>query len=213
MTRAFYWFLSALLAAIVLVPSRPALAQATDEAAARALFHEGLKLHEARDFAGAIAKYRAAYARWKNPKILANIGTVCWELGRYAEAANAYDRFLTETPADSPERAEVQKALGDVVPKVGLLEISPDDPKLALTVDGRAVEFAAPGRLYVEPGAHQLQAQAEGGAAASQNVSVAAGAKARVVFLLTAATQAPAPAAQSDAHATPTRTKHSALPF
>src|SRR5687767_3414897 len=85
-------------------------AQSTDEQAARALFKEGNTLHGKGQYAAALEKFYAAYARWKNPKILANIGTAAWELGRYVEAANAYDQFLSQAPANDPSRAEVERA-------------------------------------------------------------------------------------------------------
>ena len=188
-------FLSACLTIlIVLLPIRPASAQGADEAAARALFREGLELHEARDFAGAIEKYRAAYARWKNPKILTNIGTSAWELGRFAEAANAYDRFLADAPADA-NRAEVEKALADVMPKVGTLEISTNGKNATLTLDGQPLEIARPDRLHVAPGTHKVRAELAGAAPEERVVSVTAGVKVRVEFKLEAAsTGQPGPA-------------------
>jgi hypothetical protein len=174
----------ALLAALLLVsPCRIALAQETDEGAARGLFREGLALHEARDFAGAIKKYRAAYARWKNPKILTNIGTSAWELGRFAEAANAYDRFLADAPPDA-NRAEVEKALSDVLPKVGTIEVVTGGKNASITLDGQPLDIARLDRLHVEPGTHKLQADMAGVAPEQQVVNVAAGATVRVEFKL-----------------------------
>ncbi len=217
MTRPVYWFWAAVLAAIALVPSRPALAQATDEAAARALFHEGLKLHEARDFAGAIAKYRAAYARWKNPKILTNIGTSAWELGRFAEAANAYDRFLADAPGDA-NRAEVEKALGDVLPKVGTLELDTHGKNPTLTLDGQPLDIVRLDRLHVDPGTHKLKAELAGVAPEEREVNVAAGATVKVEFKLDSKPEAGASEAASSApveesEATQLRPHRASLPW
>ena len=191
--RATRYAASVLGLLVLLAVCPPARGQTADEEAARALFREGLALHEARDFDGAVKKYRAAYARWKNPKILTNIGTSAWELGRFAEAANAYDRFLADAPGDA-NRAEVEKALSDVLPKVGTIEIGTNGKNATITLDGRQVDIARPDRLHVEPGAHKLQAQLPGAAPELRELDVAAGAKVRVEFKLESATD-PAPSA------------------
>ena len=106
MRRTVILLLLRLALAVALIASLCAQASASpeNEAAAREIFREGLTLHEGRDFAGAITKYEAAYDLWQNPKILTNIGTAAWELGRFSEAADAYDRYLLDAPADDPSR-------------------------------------------------------------------------------------------------------------
>jgi hypothetical protein len=169
------------VAAVVLALSRASLAQPSDEEAARSLFKEGLGLHEARDFAGALEKFRAAYARWKNPKILTNIGTAAWELGRYVEAAEAYDGYLADAPQEAPNRAEVEKALAEVVPKVGTFALE-GASEGRVTLDGRPVDSKLADRIRVDPGSHTLVRIGDDGKRVERRVEVAAGATAYVSF-------------------------------
>lgn len=169
-----------------------AFAETPEEQAARTLFKEGLSLYEAHDYGGAIEKYRAAYARWKNPKILANIGTAAWEAGRYVDAAQAYDQFLDDAPPADPTRAEVEKARKDVLVKVGTLDIRVTGGSAALTVDGKSLETAHPERVRIEPGVHSVEGVGAGGLHGRQLANVLAGGTAVVELTLYAGT-APVP--------------------
>lgn len=148
-------------------------AQNADEQAARASFKQGLVLHEKRDYEGALDKYREAYVHWKNPKILANIGTAAWELGRFADAADAYDRYLETAPSDDPSRAEVEKALADVLPKVGTLRVKLEG-NASVALDGHSVAVEHLDKVRVMPGSHTLGANF-GSELATSDVKVAAG--------------------------------------
>lgn len=184
----------AAFAALMFLPSA-ALAQSAEEQAARALFREGLAKYEAHDYTAAIQKYREAYARWKNPKILANIGTAAWEAGRYAEAAEAYDQFLDEAPPNDPTRAEVEKAKKDVLPKVGTLDVRvAGGGTAALTLDGKSIETAHPDRIRVEPGVHTVEGVGAGGLRGRQLANVLAGATVVVELTLGVSTAEPASA-------------------
>ena len=209
-----------LVLALAFVTSLCAQASASpeNEAAARELFREGLALHEARDFAGAITKYEEAYDLWQNPKILTNIGTAAWELGRFAEAADAYDRYLLDAPAGDPSRPEVEKALAEVLPKVGTLKLEIMGTATRVIVDGELVDNRRLDRVRVMPGSHTVEATNEAGGAAKQTVEVAAGATVQVALTLAAAAApapppnkpADAPADEMTARARPGR---SALPW
>jgi len=175
---------SAAFAAAVFASSA-AFAESPEEQAARGLFREGLARHEAKDYAVAIQKYREAYARWKNPKILANLGTAAWEAGRYPEAAEAYDQFMDEAPANDPTRAEVEKARRDVLAKVGTLDVRvTGGGTAALILDGKSVEAPHPERIRVEPGVHTVEGVGAGGLRGRQLANVLAGATAVVELTL-----------------------------
>src|SRR5262249_27449844 len=158
---------------------------------------EGLSLYQSHDYDGAIRKYREAYARWKNPKILANLGTAAWEGGRYVDAANAYDEFLDEAPPKDPNRAEVEKARKEVLPKVGTLEVRVAGGTAAVTVDGKSIETVHLERVRVEPGSRSVDAVGAGGVRASAVAAVGAGATAVVELQLAAPPPSAAPAPAS----------------
>jgi hypothetical protein len=154
------------------------------EAQARELFRQGVELHEKRDFAAALDRFRAAYALWQNPLILPNLGTAAWEAGHYAEAAEAYDRYLAQASAAASDRADVESALGSVLSRVGTLAVvAGAGARLGrVTVDGRVLDEARLDRVRVEPGTHRLQASFADGRSAARSVEVAAGATLRVVL-------------------------------
>lgn len=172
------------IAALSVCPS--VLADSAEEQAARTLFREGLSLYQAHDYDAAIQKYREAYARWKNPKILANLGTAAWEAGHYVEAAEAYDRFLDEAPANDPNRAEVVKARKEVIPKVGTLDVRIVGGTAAVTIDGKSIDTPHLDRIRVEPGSRTVEAVGAGGLRDMQAANVAAGATAVVELHLSA---------------------------
>src|SRR5262247_3006086 len=91
---------------------------------AKALMQTGVRLLEAKDYLGALAVFKDAYARFPSAKILLNIGTTQKLLNRNAEAANTYQRYLDSKDADPARRAEITQILADIDKVVGRLEIS-----------------------------------------------------------------------------------------
>jgi len=173
--------LAAALAVAALLCSPMTFAQTADEQAARASFKAGLALHEKRDYEGALDKYREAYVHWKNPKILANIGTAAWELGRFADAALAYDRFLETAPSADPSRADVEKALAEVLPKIGTLRVKLED-SASVALDGHSVAVEHLDKVRVMPGTHSLAATFGSALSTQQTVRVGAGETVDVVL-------------------------------
>lgn len=107
---------------------------ATDKLDAKALMQSGLKLYAARDFLGALAVFKTAYARFASTKILLNIGTTLTKLDRKAEAANAYQRYLDAADSDRAKHGEVKKVLGELDAAVTVLEleITPGEAELQI---------------------------------------------------------------------------------
>src|SRR5262249_23249741 len=95
-----------------------------DKTDAKALMLSGVKLLEAKDYLGALAVFKDAYARFPSAKILLNIGTTQKLLNRNAEAANTYQRYLESKDADPARRTEITQILADIDKLVGKLEIS-----------------------------------------------------------------------------------------
>ncbi len=80
-------------------------------ALAQALMVEGVKQLQARAYDQALANFLEAYTKFPSPKILLNIGSTLREMGRLADAANTYQRYLVD-PATGAERvAEVKELL------------------------------------------------------------------------------------------------------
>ncbi len=205
-----------LLLGFMLIAPR-AHADSATETEARKLFREGVALHNDHDYSGALKKFREAYRLWKNPKILANIGTEAWELGNYPLAANSYERFLAQAAPDAPERPEVDKALKEVLPKVGTLRLKLSGAPHSVTIDGQPVDpKKSVVRVHLTPGRHRVEAVAESGSNAGQSVKLTAGSTVTVLLSLeTAKTDKPAFALEetpSEPDAEPAR-GHSILPW
>ena len=131
---------------------------------AKELLQLGVKLLNSKDYLGALAVFQDAYRRFPSAKILIDIGTTFRALGRNAEAANAYQRYL-----DTP-RAEPDGALATEVTK-DLAELDPDLAKLAITAPpGTEVQvgsfdwepIADATVVRVAPGAYVVHARHDG---------------------------------------------------
>ena len=124
MSRLAGGLIIAILVALVL-PTARAHADPQAEQEARAMFKKANHLLETGEFAKALELYREAYARFPSPKILINIGTALRSLGRDAEAAETYQRYLDDPGADPKRRDEVKQLLDELSAKLGRLSISP----------------------------------------------------------------------------------------
>jgi len=150
---------------------------------ARALFNEGKALVGRGDYAGALDRFQRAYASAPNVKILLNIATMYRELGRGADAANAYQRYLRDPAAAPAKKAEVAPVLAELDRHLGLLRIEVQSPDLRPRLDGRLDrEPGELGRVRVEPGSHAVTAERGGVTVVTEIVVVAAG-EMRVVTL------------------------------
>ena len=101
-----------LTAALQTITQDPAIA--VDDPATRtlaqALMTEGIKQLQAHAFDQALANFLEAYAKFPSPKILLNVASTLRDMGRLADAANTYQRYLTD-PATGAERVAEVKAL------------------------------------------------------------------------------------------------------
>jgi Outer membrane protein beta-barrel domain len=78
---------------------------------AQALMVEGVKQLQAKSYDQALANFLEAYTKFPSPKILLNIASTLRDMGRLADAANTYQRYLLD-PATGAERvAEVKELL------------------------------------------------------------------------------------------------------
>lgn len=114
--------LAALPTAAVAQPA-PAPGTAPDKTDAKALMASGLKLYAAKDYLGALAVFKEAYDKFPSSKILLNIGTTLKALGRDAEAANTYQRYLDAADADAAKKPIIDKELAELDVKLATIEI------------------------------------------------------------------------------------------
>lgn len=161
----------AVVAALAATPS-PARAQAeADKEAARREILAGNQRFGAGDYAGALTHFQAAYARVPSPRIFFNLGHAYRGLGRSAEAADAYRRFLAEA-TDAPEdrRREARMRLDEVTRAAAAAPIDVPPPPPAPPPPQPATAPAAPRTAFPAPPSaappDPASAQAPPGAAA-----------------------------------------------
>jgi hypothetical protein len=175
----------ALVTLIALAVPAVATAQPADKSDAQSLMQSGVKLLEAKDYLGALAVFTSAYERFPSARILLNIGTTLKLLGRDADAANVYQRYLDADDADPKRIAGIKKILGDIDKTVARLEIrvTPDLAEVQVG-DGDWLPAAQVTLYRVAPGNVEVHARKDGHAASSSAVRAAPGAAVAVTLEL-----------------------------
>ena len=155
-----------------------------DKVDARSLMQSGVKLLEAKDYLGALAVFKDAYARFQSAKILLNIGTTQALLGRKADAANSYQRYLDAPDTDPGKRADVATQLTELDKANAILElaVTPADAEVLLGDTWQA----APRVWRVSPGDVSVKARRDGFTPGEAHDSVAAGSRRRIAIALVA---------------------------
>ncbi|HMG20471.1 MAG TPA: hypothetical protein VK607_04110 [Kofleriaceae bacterium] len=103
---------------------------------AQALMTEGVKQVRARSYDQALANFLEAYAKFPSPKILLNIASTLHDMGRLADAANTYQRYLTD-PATGAERvAEVKDLLIKLDEQLTILTVRVSPHGSEISLDG-----------------------------------------------------------------------------
>jgi PEGA domain len=187
-----------LLALLIGAPAALAQPAAPDKETQR-LFEEGNTFLEARNYGEALARYRAAYERYPNARILLNMGTALHGLGRNAEALDTYERFRRDPKIDSAHKQEAVATMRRLEAQVARLDIDVSEPGAALAVDGRALE-SAQASLWLDPGPHTVVAMKDGFRQVEETISLEAAQTKRIRLVLTprtavwaVATRAPVP--------------------
>jgi hypothetical protein len=92
-------------------------------AEAKRLLAEGRRDFDARDYTDALDRFERAYASYPDPGLLLNIGTTLQQLGRTADAANAYQHYLDDPGGDNVRATEVRQRLAMLDTQIGRLEV------------------------------------------------------------------------------------------
>lgn len=145
---------------IFLAVATATAAHADDKTDAQKLLDEGVALLNQSKPADALAKFERAYALYPAPALLLNIGTSLRALGRHAEAANAYARWI-QAKTNPQQRAEVEEILSELDAQVGKVTLELDVSDAQITVDGKPVVPAGK-LLRLEVGSHAIVASKDG---------------------------------------------------
>lgn len=195
---------AALLLASLILPM-PALAQAPASPETRASpealkegrehFTRGLVLYREGNFGGAQAEFQRAYDTAPSFRILFNLGQATFELGDYAGAMTAFERYLGEGGDKVPaaRRAEVVKSLHDLEGRIGRVDLSTNVPGAEVSVDGVSVGTTPlSGPVSVSVGRRSITASLAGRVPVTKTIDVAGGDRTGLTFELLAPEPAPA---------------------
>jgi len=125
---------------------------------AQALMTEGVRQLQAQAYDQALANFLEAYNKFPSPKILLDVAATLRDMGRLADAANTYQRYL-EDPATGAERiAEVKQLLLKLDEQLTILTVRVFPRGAEVSIDGGP--FVAVGSSLltrVRPGIHLLR--------------------------------------------------------
>ena len=134
-------------------------------AAATALMAEGVKQVRARSYEQGLANFLDAYAAFPSPRILMNIASTLYDMRRYADAANTYQRYLFDPIAQKERLAEVKTILTRLDDSLTILTIRVYPENAQLSIDsGPFITVAHSLQTRVRPGTHTVRIRKEAAA-------------------------------------------------
>lgn len=156
---------------------------------ARTHFDRGRTLEAEGNLAEALSEYERAMELRPTFRLRRFIGRVCRGLGRYSEAIEHFQLFLSEGAGflDAEEQREAQETLAGLRARVCSLRIETNEGA-TLLLDGRDVGRAPLAEaLILEPGVLQLEVRLEGYVSAARELVLEPGGTLAVVLVLEAA--------------------------
>lgn len=173
----------ALLASPAWAAAQPAPSPTGEVTDLDARYERGRQRFAAGDIQGALDDYRAVYAARPEPGVAGNLGNAAYQLGLWAEAAEALRWGLANLPPDDPRRPKFQQRYDQARSKAGALQVAVEPAEATVVVDGRVVELGAE-PIYVMPGSRRLEAQLDGYQRQTQTVDAAPGVTTAVTMTL-----------------------------
>ncbi len=178
----------------LLVPARQAWAQQPG-----AHYERGVQLRRAGQDDEGLREFRIALAEEHTPRTRAQVGLALASLGQWVEAeGHLLAALASSDPWVQRNRAELERALGDVAMRLGTLEVRGGVEGASLRIDGvPAGRLPLSEAIRVAAGIVNLQVSAEGYLPSSRRVTITARALVRETMnlapALVAATVAVAP--------------------
>ncbi|MBA3541851.1 MAG: hypothetical protein H0T79_19710 [Deltaproteobacteria bacterium] len=103
---------------------------------AQSLMTEGVRQLRARNFDQALANFLEAYGKFPSPRILLNIASTLRDMGRLAEAANTYQRYLLDPASGADRVAEVKELLIKLDEQLTILTVRVFPRNSEISIDG-----------------------------------------------------------------------------
>lgn len=148
---------------------------AADEARAR--HRRGIQLFDEGDFRLALLELERAYALHPSHRVLYNIAQVHYQLGEYAKALAAFERYLHDGGDDiaAARRAEVEADLATLRTRVGTLTVRVNVEDADLVLNEQPLGRAPVERVVVDAGTLKLQVSRPGYGTTTRVVKLAGG--------------------------------------
>jgi tetratricopeptide (TPR) repeat protein len=150
---------AAAIAAVAVAPTA-ALADVREDAKARN--SRGIARLKAGDPSGALHEFEEAYAIYPSSTLLLHIGTAQKQLGRNADAANTFQRYLDDPGAEDRLVPEVRTALDALDRTVGRVSVVVDAAAEVQIGDGAWLPAVDVRLVRVNPGSYVVRAHRDG---------------------------------------------------
>lgn len=125
---------------------------------AQGLMTEGVKQLQAKVYDQALANFLEAYGIFPSPKILLNIGSTLRDMGRLADAANTYQRYLSDPTTGSERVGEVKELLLKLDQQLTILTIRVAPRLSSVSIDaGSFIPVGSTLVTRVRPGLHLVR--------------------------------------------------------
>ncbi len=125
---------------------------------AQGLMIEGVKQLQAKSYDQALANFLEAYGTFPSPKILLNIASTLRDMGRLADAANTYQRYLSDPQTGSERVAEVKDLLLKLDEQLTILTIRVAPRLSEISIDaGAFIPVGSTLVTRVRPGLHLVR--------------------------------------------------------
>ena len=163
-------------------------AHAEDQASAESgkLFEAATKAHDAKDYALCVTRSEEAWQKFQHAQIRGLQGLCELELGKYVDAATHLSLYVNG--AASAVEPEMRSGLARAKERVAEVSVACHPEGAEITVDGNVVGKGST-TVFLEPGAHTIDAKNDGLEDHREKRDLAAGTKITIAIELTAATE------------------------
>jgi hypothetical protein len=159
-----------------------------DLGSAKNFYSEGRRKYKEHDYTAALTNFQRAEEFRATPQAERYIGGCLDSLGRYREAIDWYDRFLSHVPAHWASQAQhVRQRENEIRALPGRVQVQSNPPGASVEVDGKDRGLSTPAALDLTPGAHKIRLSQTGRNAAEKSIDVAFASTQSIVVQLDAA--------------------------
>jgi tetratricopeptide (TPR) repeat protein len=133
--------IAVVVAALAMIVSARVNAQDADSSTREASkhFQRAVALYGEADYRASLVEFKRAYALAPNVAVLYNVGETEYQLQDYASALVTFKRYLAESPANEPHRAEVEGDVEILRSRVGHVSVATLPVGADITIDDQPV--------------------------------------------------------------------------